>query len=105
MCDNNYFTTIALVLFGVGGLVGNYVFGYLQDYWGRRPSYYVYLLLEIVSCVLSIFAWNFASWLLLRIVVGLTVPAILASPYVLGNHDLEQAFFCKSHVEVLLMCL
>lgn len=85
MCDKDYYPTIALVLFGVGGLVGNYVFGYLQDYWGRRPSYYVYLMLEIVSCVLSTFAMNFTFWLILRIVVGLTVPAILASPYVLGN--------------------
>lgn len=82
---------MALVLFGVGGLIGNYVFGYLQDYWGRRPSYFVYLLLEIVSCVLSTFAWNFTSWILFRIAVGLTVPAILASPYVLGK-KLHQSY-------------
>lgn len=85
MCAKGYYSTIALVLFGFGGLIGNYVFGYLQDYWGRRPSYYVYLALEIVSCVLSTFAWNFYSWLVFRFLVGLTVPAILSSPYVLGK--------------------
>lgn len=85
MCDKDYYTTLALVIFGIGGLIGNYIFGFLQDYWGRRPSFFVYLLLEIVACALSSLAWNFNSWLVFRFVVGLTVPAILASPYVLGN--------------------
>lgn len=64
--------------------MGNYVYGFLQDYWGRRPSFFVYLFLEIIACALSSMTWNFASWLVFRIVVGLTVPAILASPYVLA---------------------
>lgn len=85
MCHRDHYATLALVLFGVGGLVGNYVYGFLQDYWGRRPSFFVYLWLEIVACALSSIAWNFMSWLVFRVVVGLTVPAILASPYVLGN--------------------
>lgn len=85
VCDRDYYATLALVLFGVGGLIGNYVYGFLQDYWGRRPSFFVYLCVEIVACALSSIAWNFPSWLVFRVVVGFTVPAILASPYVLGN--------------------
>ncbi|EDW10400.1 beta-alanine transporter [Drosophila mojavensis] len=84
VCSSSYYVTLALVLFGLGGLIGNYVFGYLVDLWGRRPSFYAYLLLEIVACAASAFAWNYYSWLGLRFVVGLTVPAILASPYVLA---------------------
>lgn len=85
VCDKDYYTTLALVLFGIGGLLGNYVYGFLQDYWGRRPSFFVYLFLEIVACALSSVTWNFPSWLVFRFIVGLTVPAILASPYVLGK--------------------
>lgn len=85
MCDKSYLVTLALVVFGIGGLIGNYVFGYLQDMWGRRPSFYAYLILEIAACSASAFAWNYYSWLGLRFVVGWTVPAILASPYVLGK--------------------
>jgi MFS transporter, OCT family, solute carrier family 22 (organic cation transporter), member 4/5 len=75
---------MALVIFGISGLIGNYIFGYLQDYYGRKPSFYIYLMLEIVTCALSAFAWSFQSWVVLRFFVGLTVPAILASPYVLA---------------------
>lgn len=75
---------MALVIFGISGLIGNYIFGYLQDYYGRKPSFYIYLVLEIVTCAMGAFAWNFQSWVVLRSLVGLTVPAILASPYVLA---------------------
>lgn len=96
VCDKDYYATIALVLFGVGGLLGNYVFGYLQDFWGRKPSFYLYLFLEIISCILSSLAWSYTSWITFRILVGLTIPAILASPYVLAIELVgpEKRVFC-----------
>lgn len=86
VCDKDHYATIGLVVFGIAGLIGNYIFGYLQDGCGRKFSFYAYLLLEIAACVLSAFTWNFSSWLTMRFVVGLTVPAILSSPYVLGEY-------------------
>lgn len=65
-------------------MLGNYVFGYLQDSHGRKPSFFIYLFIEIAACAMSAFTTSFTSWLVLRFVVGLTVPAVLASPYVLA---------------------
>ncbi|KAG5679520.1 hypothetical protein PVAND_009083 [Polypedilum vanderplanki] len=84
VCEMDYLPTLALVVFGISGLIGNYIFGYIQDYYGRRPSFYIYLIFEIISCAASASAWSFMSWLVFRFMVGLTVPAILASPYVLA---------------------
>jgi MFS transporter, OCT family, solute carrier family 22 (organic cation transporter), member 4/5 len=96
VCEKDYYATMALVIFGISGLIGNYIFGYLQDYYGRKPSFYIYLVLEIVTCAASAFAWNFQSWIVLRFFVGLTVPAILASPYVLAIEMVgpESRVFC-----------
>lgn len=84
VCDKSFYSTFSLVIFGAAGLIGNYVFGYLQDYWGRKPSYFMYLFLQISAGFLGAFSFNFESWLLFRIIVGLTIPAILTSPYVIA---------------------
>lgn len=73
-----------MVIFGAGGLIGNYIFGYLQDHWGRKPSYFAYLFIQIAAGVFSAFSWNFQSWIIFRTLVGLTIPAILTSPYVIA---------------------
>ncbi|XP_075169954.1 beta-alanine transporter isoform X2 [Haematobia irritans] len=106
VCDRSYLVTFALVIFGVGGLLGNYIFGYLQDGWGRRPSFYAYLMLEIVACAASAFAWNFEVWIAFRFIVGLTVPAILASPYVLAIEMVgpEKRVFCTIVSNIAYSC-
>lgn len=69
----------------MGGIVGNYIFGYLQDTLGRKPAFFIYLLIECVFGVATAFAQNYVVWLIYRIGVGFTVPAIMATPYVLGE--------------------
>lgn len=77
------------MIFGTGGLIGNFIFGYLQDNWGRKPSYFVFLLVQIVGGLLGAVSWDFESWLFFRLIVGLTVPAILNGPYVLAIELVE----------------
>nr|XP_024217573.1 carcinine transporter [Halyomorpha halys] len=84
VCEKDFYSTLALVLLGLGGLIGNYIFGYLQDSLGRRPSFFIYLLIECVFGIATAFAPDFTSWLAFRFGVGFTVPAILGTPYVLA---------------------
>ncbi|KAI8425983.1 hypothetical protein MSG28_004967 [Choristoneura fumiferana] len=68
VCNKDFYPTLGLVLLAVGGIIGNYIFGYLQCVFG----------------VATAFAQNYVVWVIYRIGVGFTVPAIMATPYVLG---------------------
>ncbi|KAG5894385.1 hypothetical protein JTB14_015662 [Gonioctena quinquepunctata] len=84
VCDKDFLVTLALVFFGASGLIGNYIFGYVQDGMGRKPAYFIFLFIECVFGIATAFAENYATWAIFRLGVGFTVPAILGTPYVLA---------------------
>ncbi|XP_028174631.1 carcinine transporter-like, partial [Ostrinia furnacalis] len=84
VCNQDFLPTLGLVLLAAGGIIGNYIFGYLQDTIGRKPSFFIYLLIECIFGVATAFAQNYIVWIIYRIGVGFTVPAIMATPYVLA---------------------
>ncbi|XP_060534676.1 beta-alanine transporter isoform X2 [Cylas formicarius] len=84
VCGDDFAPTLALVLFGISGLVGNYIFGYTQDRLGRKTAYFIYLFIQCVFGIATAFARNFPMWLTFRIGVGFTIPAILGTPGVLA---------------------
>jgi predicted MFS family arabinose efflux permease len=51
--------------------------------FGRRPAFFTYLAIQCVFGVATAFAKDFTTWMVLRVGVGFTVPAILGTPYVL----------------------
>lgn len=100
MCERDLFPTLALVLLGIGGLIGNYIFGYVQDRVGRKPAFFVYLLIQCAFGMATAFAHSFLVWTIFRIGVGFTVPAILGTPYVLGNFCLKIVNQCVRKIFV-----
>lgn len=52
---------------------------------GRRPAFFIYLLIESIFAVATAFAPEFYTWLVCRIGVGFTVPAIMGTPFVMGK--------------------
>ncbi|KAG8233990.1 hypothetical protein J437_LFUL014451 [Ladona fulva] len=84
VCDRDFQPTLALVLLGIGGLIGNYIFGYVQDTLGRHPAFFIYLSIESLFGIATAFAQDFTTWTIFRFGVGFTVPAILGTPYVLA---------------------
>jgi OCT family organic cation transporter-like MFS transporter 4/5 len=51
---------------------------------GRRPAFFIYLLIESVFAIATAFAPTYGIWLACRIGVGFTVPAIMGTPFVMG---------------------
>ncbi|KAK4020966.1 hypothetical protein OUZ56_002902 [Daphnia magna] len=90
---------MALVLFGISGLIGNWIFGYIQDSMGRRPAFFIYLLIESIFAIATAFAPTFGIWLACRIGVGFTVPAIMGTPFVMAIELVGPSW--RTHVALL----
>ncbi|KAJ8912957.1 hypothetical protein NQ315_000012 [Exocentrus adspersus] len=84
VCNRRFSVTLSLMLLGASGLIGNYIFGYIQDTKGRKLAFFIYLLIQCVFGMATAFAHNYYVWTACRIGVGFTVPAILGTPYVLA---------------------
>ncbi|XP_050733892.1 beta-alanine transporter-like isoform X2 [Eriocheir sinensis] len=84
VCGRDFLPTLGLVLLGASGLVGNYIFGYIQDGCGRRPAFFIYLVVQCAFGIGTAFAPSFIWWLVCRMGVGFTVPAIMSTPMVLA---------------------
>lgn len=83
VCSKSLYPTLGLSALNVGGLVGVLLFGFLNDRWGRKKSFFLCLTIMIVFGVLTAFAPNMFWWSVCRFFVGMTVPAILHIPFVI----------------------
>ncbi|KAK2721512.1 beta-alanine transporter-like isoform X2 [Artemia franciscana] len=99
VCDLNFYPTLALVIFGASGLIGNWIFGYIQDGIGRRPAFFIYLVIQSVFGILTAIAPEFWSWVIFRVGVGFTVPAIMGTPFVLAIELVGPSW--RTHVTLL----
>ncbi|CAG0881073.1 unnamed protein product [Darwinula stevensoni] len=84
VCSREIFPTVGLCVLNVGGIIGVYLFGVISDRWGRRPSFFLCLSVELVAGVVTGWCPNFNAWLCCRFFVGLTIPAIYQIPFIIA---------------------
>lgn len=79
--------SIVLLLFSwdVGGPIGVYVFGILNDRSGRRIAYFSCLATLIVGSLITAASIDFWMWCFSRVIVGLTIPAVYQIPFIIGD--------------------
>ncbi|KAG5878987.1 hypothetical protein JTB14_019642 [Gonioctena quinquepunctata] len=84
VCDKNIYPTLGLVALNIGGPIGVYTFGRLNDSIGRKKSFFLCLTTLLLGSVLTVMAQNFWWWAGSRIVVGLTIPAMYQIPFIIS---------------------
>nr|CAH7749258.1 unnamed protein product [Callosobruchus chinensis] len=83
VCDRDIYPTLGLVALNVGGPIGVYTFGILNDSIGRKKSFFLCLTTLLVGSALTVTAQNFWWWAGSRVIVGLTIPAMYQIPFII----------------------
>uniref|UniRef100_A0A0K8VPL8 Organic cation transporter 1 n=3 Tax=Bactrocera latifrons TaxID=174628 RepID=A0A0K8VPL8_BACLA len=84
VCDKDIYPTIGLSALNVGGPIGVYLFGLLNDRMGRRTSYFTCLATLLFGSLLTSISRNFWTWAGSRVIVGLTIPAVYQIPFIIS---------------------
>ncbi|XP_050433581.1 carcinine transporter [Adelges cooleyi] len=84
VCDRDIYPTFGLAALNIGGPIGVYFFGVLNDRYGRRKSYFLCLATLITGSLLTASATHFWWWAASRMIVGFTIPAVYQIPFIIS---------------------
>ncbi|CAH2066908.1 unnamed protein product, partial [Iphiclides podalirius] len=84
VCDFDVYPTLGLVALNVGGPIGVYTFGILNDRIGRKKSFFACLTTLLIGSLMTAYAHEYWFWVLARAVVGLTIPAVYQIPFIIS---------------------
>uniref|UniRef100_A0A1I7THC7 MFS domain-containing protein n=1 Tax=Caenorhabditis tropicalis TaxID=1561998 RepID=A0A1I7THC7_9PELO len=83
VCDEQSWVEISTTSFYVGSFIGNCLFGYIADKFGRRRSFFVILIVLVVCGTANSFAKDIESFIILRFFTGLAFPALFQIPFII----------------------
>ncbi|XP_063223494.1 organic cation transporter protein-like isoform X2 [Bacillus rossius redtenbacheri] len=84
VCKDAWFRAMADSLFMVGVLLGSIIFGELSDRYGRRPTFFTSLVLQVAAGLLAAAAPNFTCYIIARMLIGASTSGVFLVAYVLA---------------------
>lgn len=85
VCDRAWLRATGDSLFMVGVMLGSMIFGCLSDKFGRRPIFFLSLVIQLVGGILVAVAPEFISYVIFRLIVGSTTSGVFLVAYVIGK--------------------
>ncbi|VDK79647.1 unnamed protein product [Cylicostephanus goldi] len=83
VCDHQHWVEISTTSFYVGSFIGNFLFGYIADKFGRRRSFFIILTCLVVFGTINAFVKNIESFIVMRFLTGLPFPALFQIPFII----------------------
>ncbi|XP_060068380.1 organic cation transporter protein-like [Ylistrum balloti] len=84
MCDNAYQASITKSLFYAGVFVGAFVFGQMSDFFGRKKTFYLSVVLMLASSLGLAFAPNYIGFSIINLIVGAASQGLFLTGFVIG---------------------
>ncbi|GMR52886.1 hypothetical protein PMAYCL1PPCAC_23081, partial [Pristionchus mayeri] len=83
-CERSWWVEFSTTIFYVGSFIGNILYGYVADKFGRRRSFFIILINLVVCGTANAFVWNMESFVVVRFLVGLPFPALFQIPFIIS---------------------
>ncbi|KAM7307624.1 uncharacterized protein ISCGN_011260 [Ixodes scapularis] len=83
VCDRSHLPSLVFTLTSVGSALGTLIFGGLSDRIGRRPAFFVTVIVAVIFGISSILVTNFIAFTVLRFVTATIMPQIFQLPYII----------------------
>ncbi|CAG9824175.1 unnamed protein product [Phaedon cochleariae] len=83
-CTRAYLIATSNSLFMVGVMIGSIGFGEMSDRYGRKKTFFISLVTQVVVGVIAAIAPEFWTFTIARIIVGATTSGVFLVAYVIG---------------------
>ncbi|XP_043286002.1 organic cation transporter protein [Venturia canescens] len=84
VCDRLWLRATGDSLFMVGVMLGSMIFGGLSDKYGRRPIFFLSLVIQLVGGILVAVTPEYISYVIFRLIVGSTTSGVFLVAYVIA---------------------
>lgn len=84
VCDKAWLKATSDAIFMTGVLLGSIIFGDFSDRFGRRPIFFISLVIQVFAGVLAGISPDFYSFTFFRMVVGATTSGVFLVAYVIA---------------------
>ncbi|XP_015189080.1 PREDICTED: organic cation transporter protein [Polistes dominula] len=84
VCDRAWLRATGDSLFMVGVMLGSMIFGALSDKYGRRPIFFLSLVIQLAGGILLAIVPEFISYVIFRLIVGSTTSGVFLVAYVIA---------------------
>ncbi|XP_063991549.1 organic cation transporter protein [Diachasmimorpha longicaudata] len=84
VCDRAWLRATGDSVFMVGVMIGSMIFGGLSDKYGRRPIFFLSLVIQLVGGILVAIAPEYITYLTFRMIVGSTTSGVFLVAYVIA---------------------
>nr|CAH7722373.1 unnamed protein product [Callosobruchus chinensis] len=83
-CKKAYLIATSNALFMVGVMIGSIVFGEMSDRYGRKKTFFVSLVTQLIFGILAAISPEYWTFTLSRMIVGATTSGVFLVAYVIG---------------------